>query len=191
MYEIHSTQAIILQTMNVGEANRFYWLLTRELGLVYATAQSVRKEKSKLNSFLQQYSIVNIEMVHGKDIWRITNARAFEGYSFNNLSKEGQYVVARICNLLKRLIAGQDPNEDLFDEVSRGFNFLYNSVSNQSSLETMLVLKILHHLGYWEENVLHYPIHVSPLSSESLQDVQENKKKLVKQINESLRQTQL
>ena len=48
MYRKFGTEGLVLQKRGVGEANVSVVLLTRELGLVRATARSARREASKL-----------------------------------------------------------------------------------------------------------------------------------------------
>ncbi len=49
-------------------------IFTRELGLVRATAQGIRLEKSKLRYSSQLYSFGIFSFVHGKEFWRLTSA---------------------------------------------------------------------------------------------------------------------
>ena len=74
MHNIYHTEGIILESKNFGEAGRYYSIFTRELGMVYASAQGVRKMSSKLRFILQDLSYINIDLVQGKDFWRITSA---------------------------------------------------------------------------------------------------------------------
>jgi DNA repair protein RecO (recombination protein O) len=192
MYEIYKTPALILDVKNLKEANRMYWLFTRDYGLVLASAQGVRKVASKLNSFLQQYDFVDIELIKGREFWRVTNASSPAGFDFGGLGRKKQSSVARMTLLLKKLFVGEEAHSELFEQVNDSFLALQNAdKENIENVETMMVLKILHHLGYWEEQIEHYPLHLSPITAESLQTVQENKKDLVKKINASLRQTHL
>lgn len=193
MYSIHQTKALILDVMDVGEANKFYWLLTREHGLVNASAQGVRWTKSKLNPYLQQYSFVVVEFVRGKEIWRITNAAPETSFYFSQLTKKSAEVVAKISLLLKRLYVGEEANEALFDDLLEGFQRLSKAFDSKTlnALETLIVLKILHHLGYWEEHKEHYPLHSSPYSQEVLEKAIRKEKDLRERITQSLRESHL
>jgi DNA repair protein RecO len=193
MYTIHQAQALILDSMEVGEANKFYWLLTREHGLVNATAQGVRWTKSKLNAVLQDYHVASVEFVRGREVWRITNANSINSFDFFSLTKKSQEIVARICLLLKRLYVGEEANQTLFDDVIEGFERLSKSFDAQTveAVETVMVLKILYHLGYWEEHKEHYPLHTSPYSKEVLEKALQKKQDLRKRITQSLRESHL
>src|SRR5665811_296695 len=73
-YRIYTTDALILRSATQGETNRFYWLYTRDFGLVYATARGVRKNTSKLRYALQDYMYSSVSLVNGKRGWHITGA---------------------------------------------------------------------------------------------------------------------
>src|SRR4051812_15310479 len=73
-YHIYRTEGIVLRGSPDGESNKYLSVYTRELGLVGATARSVRKAESKLRYGLQEYSISTVSLVRGRDVWRITNA---------------------------------------------------------------------------------------------------------------------
>jgi DNA repair protein RecO (recombination protein O) len=74
MHHIHHTEAIILGSKNYGEAGRYYFLFTKDMGLVYASAIGVRKMSSKLRFILQDLSYIKVDLIEGKDFWKITSA---------------------------------------------------------------------------------------------------------------------
>jgi len=55
MHHIHHTEGIILESRNFGEGGKYYSIFTRDLGMVYASAQGVRKMSSKLRFILQDF----------------------------------------------------------------------------------------------------------------------------------------
>ncbi|MEK9177832.1 MAG: recombination protein O N-terminal domain-containing protein, partial [Patescibacteria group bacterium] len=75
MYSITTTPGFIIDSRPYGEAGRLMSIFTRELGLVRATAQGIRLEKSKLRYSSQLYSFGIFSFVCGKEFWRLTNAR--------------------------------------------------------------------------------------------------------------------
>lgn len=195
MYTIHQSKALILDSLDTGEKNRFFWLFTRDFGLIHASAQSVRSSSSKLNAHLQTYGVSIVEFVRGKELWRITNALPIseEEYSFSLLTKKSQEVIARICLLLRRLYVGEEAHPELFDEIVSGFEKLTKTFDSKTTeaVETLLVLKVLYYLGYWEEHKEHYPLHTSPFSREILERTLQKKEELQERIKQSLRESHL
>ncbi len=56
MHHIYHTEGIILGSKNYGEAGKYYSIFTRDLGMIYASAQGVRKMSSKLRFILQDFA---------------------------------------------------------------------------------------------------------------------------------------
>src|SRR6185369_4009724 len=73
-HHIHHTQGFILGSTAVGEANRYITIFTRELGVIGAVEQGIRKIDSKLRYGLQDYAYVRADVIRGKHSWRITSA---------------------------------------------------------------------------------------------------------------------
>jgi hypothetical protein len=86
MYHKHTTHAFVLDVSTSGEKNHFVTLFTREFGMIKAKAQSVRVMDSKLRYALQEYSYIEVSLVKGKDIWRITNALPIYNFYFELMS---------------------------------------------------------------------------------------------------------
>ncbi|HEY4511491.1 MAG TPA: DNA repair protein RecO [Candidatus Paceibacterota bacterium] len=151
-YHIYTTPGFILESRNVGEANKFFSVFTKELGLIGVTAQGVRLQKSKLRSHLNVFSEVVVSLVRGKEVWRLTSATGIRSFKeMQNYSLELSYLYARILLLLKRLLAGEEKNETLFILLGKSFDFARDAGlegSEQQRFEEVLVVRILHNLGY-------------------------------------------
>ena len=160
-HNIYTTQGIILNSFDTGESNKFFYIFTRELGLINATAQGVRKLSSKNRYGLQDFSVSDISLVRGKDIWRITNVAPIENlffiFSGQGLGKNKKFdFVLNILSLLRKLIHGEEKNEELFDIVSDLISFLKEEDLNKKELENLgliINIKILNNLGYFDKNV--------------------------------------
>ncbi|MCE9517782.1 recombination protein O N-terminal domain-containing protein, partial [Candidatus Nomurabacteria bacterium] len=73
MHHIYHTKSFVIGSYNRGEANKILVLYTREMGLVRAVAQGIRLNKSKLRFGLQDFSYASVDLVRGRDIWRVTS----------------------------------------------------------------------------------------------------------------------
>src|SRR5574343_294251 len=101
MHHIYHTTAFVLGHADIKEADRFFILFTRELGVVRATAQGIRKLSSRLRYGLQDFSYARVDLVRGKDIWRITSAKKIETEGLH--IPERLLVFARVLELIRRL----------------------------------------------------------------------------------------
>lgn len=150
-HHIYHTHGVILGSQPTGESNRFYKIFTLELGLVGATAQSVREGKSKLRYTLQDFSMVTIDLVRGKEVWRIVSAGAWR--PLENIKKDStrMELLAQFYSLLSRLLHGEGRDQGLFTEIVGVADFLEKEALPPMltlSFETLTTLRVLAHLGY-------------------------------------------
>jgi len=193
MHHIHHTEGIILGSRNYGEAGKCFYVFTKELGMVYASAQGVRKMSSKLRFVLQDYAYLKIDLVRGKDFWRITTAGKTNELEDITKNKGTLEVFTNVARLLRRLLAGEDKNEVLFSDLLKGLFVLEKSKNTEElrNTEVMLVLRILYNLGYIGEKDVTDDFVTSPFESELVFEVSKNRAKILNQINKALKETQL
>ncbi len=195
-HAIYSTSGIVLKSLNFGEANKLYLIFTKDFGLIKATAQGVRLLKSKLRFNLEDYSRGNFSLVRGQEVWRLTAAE--KEISLSHLSNF--FVLQRIFSLLLRLLQGEEKNENLFEIIAQGIDFLKqlvdleNSISPQflSNFECILALRILSNLGYLAQNSEFGNYLSTPYFDLALlQSFERQKTQAIFEINKSLKETHL
>jgi len=151
---VYHTEGIILSSIDTGESNRFFYILTKDLGLLGVMAQGIRELKSKLRYSLNTLSHTHIDLVRGKEVWRATNTQSLRSFSSLTNNKEKIALYARLTSLLRRLMPGESAHERLFEEFLSGLDFLERETLNMEELrsfEALAVLRILKELGYWGE----------------------------------------
>jgi len=194
MHHIYHTKGIILESKEKGEANAYLTIFTREMGMVYAAAQSVRREKSKLRFALQEFSLSNIDLVRGKDVWRITSASPEENYSALILDENRGQVAQNIFKLIVRLYQGEEANEELFDHVTKSLSILSDKKIPDTDLkhfEMVAVFRILYYLGYLALTGENDVFVRSPIDLRLIEEAARMRTLLLNDINRSLRETQL
>jgi DNA repair protein RecO len=194
MHHIYTTKAIIIKSASIGEANKYYFMFTQDLGFLRASAQGVRLDKSKLKGHLQDYCEVMISLVKGKDVWRITGVETIQRGDF---LKEINKLIAikNIFSLLLRLLHGEEKNEPLFRSIESFYNFvLKNKLSQENikNLETITVLRVLYHLGYFKKSFDLFDLVADDELSIDTLNLFNNKKNLaILDINNALNETHL
>lgn len=151
MHHIHHTEAFVLGSRPKGEDSKLLILYTRELGLVYAHAQGIRKISSKLRFTLQDFSRATVDLVRGKEIWRVTTAAPIHSYRTVRSDRATERILARVASLLIRLVTGEEANEEVFRTLVRTYEMLERtgqSAEDYRALELLSVARILMALGY-------------------------------------------
>lgn len=138
----------MLQAHNVGEADRFCILFTREKGRLAARARAVRKPKSHLGGSLLPFSHARMELIEHGSSYIIAGASIVEEYP--HLSSVPSFSVAgEGIEVILRLIQDDEPLPALFD-LTRAF--LQHAAIPSKSLLLAFTLCTLHLLGFLPES---------------------------------------
>ncbi len=193
MHHIYHTQGLILGSRNFGESGRYYHIFTRDLGMITASAQGVRKISSKLRFILQDFAYIKIDLVQGKNIFRVTSASKTN--LLENITKRPATlaVMANIARLLKRLLAGVEPNEALFIDLVQGLAILEKAETAEDlrNIEAIMVLRIVHNLGYIGGDAVLEDFVKSPFEEGMIFEAAKNRTKILSEINKALKETHL
>lgn len=152
MHTIYQTDCYVLGTLPRGEANEVVFLLTREFGFIPAIAQGVRYLKSKSRYHLQSFKPCAVDLIRGKEFWRITSARPAADMYVPD-SAEAQSLCARIGAIVRRLHHGEEYTPDTFFLFQEAIAHVGQVPERE--LELVAILKILDIYGYGpDENTL-------------------------------------
>ena len=178
---------------NSGEAGKYYYIFTRDLGMIYASASGVRKMSSKLRYVLQDFAYLKIDLVAGKDFWRVTNASKTNILEEITKQRAHLEVFTNIARLLKRLLAGVEPNEALFIDLLDGLSVLEKAqtLEDLRNIEAVIVLRIVNNLGYIGTHETLENFIKSPLEESILFEASKNRRIILSEINKALKETHL
>jgi hypothetical protein len=109
-----SFEAIVLKTYNVGEADRYCVLLTRERGRMAARANGVRKPTSRMGGSLIPFQHIKVELRESGAGWMVTGAQP-TGETAAHATLESFSSRAQGSELLLRLLQDDEAVEALFD----------------------------------------------------------------------------
>lgn len=191
MYQKYQTDALVVGARETGEADKTFALYTRDFGLVWARATSVRKETSKMRYALQLYSRANISLVKGKRGWRAAGASATLGSQGKD--RKGVAAFARASELIVRLVAGEEENAYLFDTLAEAHDALMRQhVEAHATIEIVAAARILFTLGYISAEALETALFTHTAYAEShLVEAEAMRHQLLSHINRAISETQL
>jgi len=193
MHRILVTDGIVLSKRTLGEAHTLVSVLTEGHGLLRAKATSTRAEASKLRYGTELMTRARFSFVQGKYEWKLTGVERISREFTSPLSRN-RVAAGRIAKLLLRLIRGEEQGGELFATVAEGLSLLSRAENENASasIECVLVLRILSHLGYLPHTPALAPFVEKDFSSAELAlEAQASRAFLIRTINESLMQTGL
>lgn len=184
-HHIYQTEAIILKHDDYGESAKIFTLLTKDIGVVRASAQGIRHGVSKLRYHTSLFSHVSISLVKGKEWWRITSISNSEV-----VPVFAQKMFARIADLLTKIT---DEGSMLGDNRTynnlRALHAVIKEKQNFaieeyiSECEVLAVYRLLHALGYIDASSHTELISVHSFDEQMLIAVRKDKKNMVTAIN--------
>lgn len=192
-HHIYHTRGLILGSVPIGESNRFYKIFTEELGLVGASAQAVRMEKSKLRYSLQNFSWVMLDLVKGREVWRITSAREEASHPVLKADTERFKIFVRVCALVSRMVHGERQEKELFEDLFSLANFLEQNTAQSvlSSVEVLASARVLSRLGYLDDTLNEQFTKIRGWSTDILGEFEKEREVVAVKINEALNASHL
>lgn len=151
-----------------GEAERLFYIFTREFGMIKAIARGVRYFKSKLRPNLDLFSYNNFSLIMAKDVWKITDASEITIIK----NPEGLKIFSKIAVFLTRMIKGEEKNNFIWQEIKNLFFFLKSDNRSLKDLEISFLARVLNNLGY-------------------LPEIPSSRKSLVSAINKAIKESML
>ncbi|MCU0660220.1 MAG: DNA repair protein RecO [Candidatus Pacebacteria bacterium] len=194
-HHIYHTEGFVLGSVGVKEADKYITIFTRELGVVSAIAQGIRKGSSKLRYALQDFSYARADLVRGVHVWRITSAQPSTDLVALTADPTKYRTYVKILSMIRRLYSGEAPDEELFDDLKESLLFLSrDTVANTemvAGFELTLLVRILHKLGHLRAFPGREEYVSQAINPSMCQSAYNAKAVLIQEINTAIRESQL
>ena len=152
-YRTYTTEAIVCGSRDSYTSDRSFLLFTDRGGMLWASARSVREERSRQRYALQPFSLIRVSLVKGRSGWRVGSVSAASNAYQEVGSKDQRGAVTRVLRLLRQYVHGEEPHEKIFQDttaVLKQIRVTYEAQLN--NLTEGFYLRLLHHLGYVPPN---------------------------------------
>lgn len=150
-----TVEAVVLKAYDVGEADRFCILLTKERGRIAARARGARKLGSKMGGSLLPFQYVQAVLHNGSHGCTIVSVHTLHAAERNDL--DAFYEKQQSAELLLHLLHDEEPLPDVF-ALTKDLAVL-NDV--KQGLFVAFSIRLLHHLGM-------LPLHTEGTLNEAL-----------------------
>jgi DNA repair protein RecO (recombination protein O) len=111
-----TTDAIVLRSYNLAEADRIVVCLTRSVGLVRAVAKGARRMKSRFGAALEPFTLIRLSFHEreNRDLVAISNAEILKSYFNLNSRVESAELLAYMGELVAEFAPPHEVDERLF-----------------------------------------------------------------------------
>ena len=168
-YETYTTEALVCGTKDRNTADRSYLLFTREAGMLYADARSVREERSRQRYALQDFSLLRVSLVKGKAGWKIGSIEPGRNFYHAATDKSARGSVVSVVRLLRRFLHGEGTDPELYALVISALEVLAGPLEQRAFVQMVVQVRILAALGYVDEKSIPESIRTTSISELSAQ----------------------
>lgn len=116
--------------------------------MLYADARSAREERSKQRCALQDFSLVRVSLIKGKQSWKIGSIEEQKNYYHQAVDKEARGSVVSLLRLLRRFVKGEEPAPAFYQYVIAALETLSGNVPERMFVQMAIQVQILALLGY-------------------------------------------
>jgi DNA repair protein RecO len=166
-YHTYTTEAFVCGVYDRGPSSRSIKLFTRDLGMLYAEAKSVREERSRQRYALQLFSELRVSLIRGKAGWRVGSVEPLGNHFSLAENRQVRVSVLRLTQLLNRFIQGEEPGGEVF-RIYQEALILLPQTDDVEWLEAFVSVRLLAQLGYVDEGELPVIAFKVPLSEADL-----------------------
>lgn len=144
---IYKTKGIIIRKRDLSEADRLLTVYTKDFGKILAKAKAVKKSQAKLKGHLELFLYSDLMFAEGRSLDIVTGAETIN--SFSSLHNDLSSLAAAYClsELIDRLIAGPEPDENVWRLILSSFEGL-NQGGDMKLLLKNFSIEFLGLLGY-------------------------------------------
>src|ERR1700754_5128461 len=153
---IHTTDAYVLRTYALAEADKICVFLTRELGKVRGVAHGARKMKSRFGSALEPFTEVSLTYFQkeGRELMSVSNCEIVRS-QFHTASRgvETASALSYMAELLNEFLPDNEANERLYRLVTATLE----AIEQESDLSRVLryfETWVLRLTGYFPDTAL-------------------------------------
>lgn len=118
---LHTTEAFVLRTYSLAEADKICIFLTRNLGKVRGVAHGARKIRSRFGSALEPFTEVSLTYYHkeGRELVSVSNCEIIRS-NFESASRnvETAFTFSYLSELLTEFLPDHESNENLYRLVA-------------------------------------------------------------------------
>jgi DNA repair protein RecO (recombination protein O) len=145
---IYRTEGIIIRTADLGELDRLISIYTKGYGKILARAISARKKESKLKGFLQNFTYARFSLAKSRTIDIVTDVEVIDTFSYLHNHLENLCYAFYFSELIDKLIAGPEMDENVWRLVLRAFEVLNEKRTDLPRIKDLFEDKFLEFLGH-------------------------------------------
>ncbi len=194
MTQHYHTEGFVLKQIPVGERDLLLSIFTRDFGRISGRIKSARSIESKMRFHASKLAWVEVTLIKTRnDSWKIVGLNSKSNLLFLKNDKVFFRTINNVISLLSRMVIGEEPQEEIFNDVSSVYDILVKFKKSREfyieetilMVEIIAVARILNHLGYMSHDYQIIPVFEGKIDDQRVLEVVSRKKQVIKAINEA------
>lgn len=153
---MYTTDGIVLKKIDVGEADAFFTIYTKEFGKIKALAIGIKKEGAKLKGHCEMFSFSRFSFVAGKNGERLTHATLMNFWERMRVRPDALEAAAYIAALVDTHCLPGERDKNVWNLLYESFfrlNEPYHMLGNREEFLNGVERRLVRYLGYGEEHI--------------------------------------
>lgn len=143
------TQGIVIKQRNIGENDRIITILSRDLGIIEATARGSKSIRSAIGAAVQIFSYGDFCLFKGKSNYIVNSAETIESFYQLRLDVVKLSLAGYFCELLNYLSKTADEHSEVYLKlILNTLHFLQEEKRNQTLLKSIFEMRALSIAGF-------------------------------------------
>lgn len=147
-YKTYTTEALVCGSSANNTSDKSFLLFTREAGMLFASARSVREERSKQRYALQDFSQIRVSLVKGKSGWRVGSVEPLGNSFLSAQDRKARARVSFVFTALRRFVHGELALERAYADSVQLLSCVHVEDAAWEKLQQLFLLRLLAQLGY-------------------------------------------
>lgn len=168
-YKTYTTEAIVCGSVHHNTSDKNYLLFTKDAGMVWASARSVREERSKQRCALQDFSHIRVSLIKGKSGWRVGSVESYGNAFMDAESRMQRGRVNFTVAQLRRYVHGEIPLPKVYDDAFELMQSMETAAEQNIQVQQIFSVRLLAELGYIAPAVAWVDIVTAPSIADALE----------------------
>ena len=164
-YVTYTTKALVCGSFDQNTADKSFLLFTQDAGMLFATARSVREERSLQRPALQDFSRIRVSLIKGKTGWRVGSVEAIQNDYSLAADRQMRGSVVLVYRTLRRFIRGEEAFPELFAFVVAVLDATLSLPTERQLFDLAVQVRILALLGYVDEQAIPQAVVGAPVTA--------------------------
>lgn len=148
-----TTTGVVLKTRNIGEQDRIITLLSKEHGVIEASAKNVKRIKSGLVSSTQVLGYSEVTLFCNRDKYYINSAHSINSFYNIRMDVKALSLALYFCELITYLSINHDNSNEVLRLLLNTLSFIDKNQKNVNLLKPIFELRLLSLCGFMPDLV--------------------------------------